>query len=207
MRRGHTGRHMTPTALAPLALLATLVVAAIPAPASAAPVTYHLDPKHTFPHFDADHMGGMSRWRGMFKRSAGDVVLDKAAQRGTVDVAIEADSIEFGLELMNAKGRGEEMFDAAKYPRITYRGALVDWVNGAPTKVDGELTMHGVTKPVALTILGFKCMPHPLFKRDYCGADAVATIRRDDFGIDTGKKYGFDMGVTIRLQVEGIAAE
>ena len=83
----------------------------------------------------------------------------------------------------------------------------MDWKDGAPTRVDGELTMHGVTRPVALAIHSFKCIPHPMLKRDYCGADASATLRRDEFGIDAGRRYGFDMGVVLRLQVEGVAAE
>lgn len=195
------------TASSILAALPLLVLGGAPAVAGATPVTYQLDPKHTFPHFEADHMGGMSKWRGLFKRSSGTVVLDKASQRGTVDVSIDTDSLEFGLDIMNSKGRSEEMFDAARFPKITYRGQLVDWVDGKPTHVDGELTLHGVTKPVRLTVDSFKCMPHPLLKRDYCGADAVATLRRDEFGIDAGKKYGFDMGVTLRIQVEGVATE
>ena len=69
----------------------------------------------------------------------------------------------------------------------------------------GQLTLHGVTKPVDLKILSFRCMPHPLYKREVCGADAYAVIKRDDFGIDSGKSYGFKMDVPLRIQVEAIA--
>ena len=75
---------------------------------------------------------------------------------------------------------------------------------GAPTKVRGELTLHGVTRPVELRIERFKCMPHPMNQRDWCGADATATFRRDEFGIDAGKDYGFDMNATLRIQVEAV---
>ena len=69
------------------------------------------------------------------------------------------------------------------------------------------MTLHGVTRPVALKINSFECIPHPLFKRELCGADALATFNRDEFGLDTGKPYGFRMDVTLRVQVEAIAAE
>jgi polyisoprenoid-binding protein YceI len=73
--------------------------------------------------------------------------------------------------------------------------------------VVGELTLRGIKRPVELTILSFKCMPHPLFKRDWCGADALATIDRGAFDITTGKAYGFKMDVVLRIQVEAVAAE
>lgn len=190
---------MTFRPLLPLALLAASA-------AHAAPATYVVDPKHTFPHFEADHMG-MSKWRGMLTKSEGTVVLDKQAQSGTVDITMDADSIDYGLAVMNAKGRSDEILDAAKYPKITYKGRLAGWTDGKPTRVEGELTLHGVTRPVTLDIHSFKCQPHPLFKRDWCGADASATFQRDQFGIDAGRKYGFDMGVVIRIQVEAVLAE
>ena len=73
--------------------------------------------------------------------------------------------------------------------------------------MEGELDLHGVKRPVTLAIHSFQCRPHPLTRRDWCGADASTTIRRDEFGVDAGRKFGFDMGVVIRLQVEAIATE
>lgn len=174
--------------------------------AVAAPVTYEIDPTHTFPSFEADHMG-ISVWRGKFNSSSGTITLDKAAGTGSVKVDIDTASIDFGLDIMNDKARSAELFDTAKYPKATYTGTLVDFRNGAPTKVRGELTLHGVTQPVELEIKHFKCIPHPLNKRDMCGADALATINRDAFGISAGKDYGFDMNVTLRIQVEATAAK
>ena len=64
-----------------------------------------------------------------------------------------------------------------------------------------------MTRPVALKVNSFKCVPHPMLKRELCGADVVGTFNRDEFGIDAGKAYGFRMDVTLRIQVEGLAAE
>lgn len=78
-------------------------------------------------------------------------------------------------------------------------------MDGRPTRVDGTLTLRGVTRPVTLDIKSFKCMPHPMLKRDWCGADAYATLNREDFGIVAGKDWGFSMEVGLRIQVEAVA--
>lgn len=175
--------------------------------ATAATVRYDIDPGHTFPSFEADHLAGLSVWRGKFNRSSGGITLDRAAGSGTVEVAIDTASIDFGHDALNEHARGADLFDTAKYPQATYTGQLVDFVDGEPTRVSGELTLRGVTRPVELEIRSFKCMPHPMLKRELCGADALATIQRDEFGMSAGKDYGFSMEVTLRIQVEAIAQE
>lgn len=183
------------------AILLLAALAALPSQASAGPDRYTLDPMHTYPSFEADHMG-MSHWRGKLNRSSGTLLLDKAAGKGSVDVEMDLASIDFGLDALNTWATGKELFDTARYPKARYRGDLAGFVGGAPTRVHGELTLHGVTRPVELRITRFKCMPHPLTKRDWCGADAEATIDRSQFGLDAGKAYGFDMNVALRIQVE-----
>ncbi len=186
---------------------AVLLSAAFCASAAAAPVSYEIDPTHTYPSFEADHFGGLSVWRGKFDKTSGKITLDKAANTGTVDVVVDTASVDYGLGIMNDKAKSPELFDVAKYPQATYKGKLDGFVKGAPTKVVGDLTLHGVTKSVELKVLSFKCMPHPMYKREICGADALATIKRDDFGMDAGKAYGFNMDVTLRIQVEALATE
>ncbi|WP_226468665.1 YceI family protein [Luteimonas panaciterrae] len=200
-------KHIT-TRLCQLASLALLVSgAASAAETTASEKIYEIDPMHTYPSFEADHMGGVSVWRGKFNKTSGTITLDKAAKTGSVDVTVDVASIDYGLDAMNDMAKSDKLFDAAKYPTATYKGKLADFVDGKPTKVEGELTLHGVTKPVTLTVRSFKCMPHPMFKRELCGADAAATIKRDAFGMDAGKDYGFSMDVELRIQVEAIVKE
>ena len=170
--------------------------------AAAAPVSYEIDPQHTYPSFEADHMGGMSVWRGKINSSAGKIVLDKEAGTGTVDVTMDMKTIDFGIDALNAHAQTPDLFDTAKYPTATYTGKLAKFQNGAPTEVVGTLTLHGVTKPVTLKINSFMCKDHPMKKKEFCGADATATLNRDDFGVDFGKQMGFKMGVTLRIQIE-----
>lgn len=189
-------------ALLPVSLL-TLGATGV---ATAVPATYNIDPDHTHPSFETDHFGGLSVWRGIFRKTAGTITLDKAAQTGAVDVIVDVASVDFAHDKVNEVVAGPDNFDAAKYPAAHYQGTLGGFVNGAPTTITGNLTLHGVTKPVNLKIKSFKCMPHPMFKREVCGADAWGTLKRDEFGIDGGKAYGFNMEVTLRIQVEALMA-
>jgi polyisoprenoid-binding protein YceI len=189
-------------------LLSTALVslAATGSSALAAPAAYTIDPTHTYPSFEADHMG-MSMWRGKFTKSSGKILLDKEAGQGTLDVTVDVASIDFGLEMMNKEARGVEFFDVKKYPKASFKGKLDSFANGAPTRAVGELTLHGVTRPLTLTLNSFKCMPHPMLKRDWCGADAQATLNREEFGMPMGKEWGFKMDVGLRIQVEAVAAK
>jgi polyisoprenoid-binding protein YceI len=183
----------------PVAMLALMAGSAI-----AAPVTYSVDPNHTYPSFEADHFGGLSVWRGKFDKSSGTIVFDKDKSSGTVDITIDATSIDFGHAKLNDHAKSPEIFDVAKFPTATYKGTLAKFKDGAPTEVEGQLTLHGVTKPVKLTINQFKCMVNPMSKKEVCGADASATFNRSDFGVSFGDKFGFKQEVKLQIQVEGI---
>ncbi|HEX3398007.1 MAG TPA: YceI family protein, partial [Steroidobacteraceae bacterium] len=119
---------------------------------NAAPTAYSVDPDHTHPSFEVDHFGGLSTWRGNFKKTTGTIVVDGAAKNGTVDITIDAASIDFAHDKLNEHVSGPEMLDVTKYPTATYTGVLGGFSNGAPTTVTGNLTLHGVTKPVTLVI-------------------------------------------------------
>ena len=188
-------------------LLLSLSLVLVTTTAFATPVTYNIDPNMTYPSFAADHLGGLSVWRGKFRNTSGTVTLDTAAQTGDVAITVDTSSIDFGHEKMNAHSKSADMFDVAKYPTATYKGKLTGFESGQPTAVNGELTLHGVTRPATLTIKSFKCQPNPMTKKQTCGADASATINRADFGIDYGKGYGFKMEVTLAIQVEAIKAD
>jgi polyisoprenoid-binding protein YceI len=168
------------------------------------PVTYVIDPDHTFPAFEADHMGGISLWRGKINSTSGKIILDKKNKTGSVNVVMEMDSIDFGHEGMNEKAKSGALFDVEDFPQAVYEGILIDFQDGKPTKVEGELTLHGISKNVDLEISAFKCRLHPFKLREVCGADVRGNIMRDDFGIDYAKFMGFKMDVALRIGVEAI---
>jgi polyisoprenoid-binding protein YceI len=174
--------------------------------ASAASTTYNVDPDHTHPSFEVDHFGGVSIWRGTFKKTSGTVQIDTAAKTGTVDVVIDTATIDFAHDKLNEHVSSPEMLDVAKYPTAEYKGTFVEFVDDAPKTISGDLTLHGVTKPVRLTINSFKCFQNPLIKKQVCGADASGTFNRADFGVNYGQQYGFKQDVLLRIQVEGVKA-
>jgi len=172
--------------------------------ATAASTTYNLDPDHTHPSFEVDHFGGLSTWRGTFKKSSGTVTLDTEARTGTVDVVIDTATVDFAHDKLNEHVSSAEMLDVARYPTAEYKGKFVEFANGAPTTLIGVLTLHGITKPVTLTINSFKCIEHPMLKKQVCGADASGSFNRADFGVNYGQQYGFKQDVLLRIQVEGV---
>ncbi|MEC5406020.1 YceI family protein [Paraburkholderia sp. MPAMCS5] len=185
-------------------LLAAGALAALLSFNAMAADTYQLDPTHTYPSFETDHFGGLSIWRGKFKKSSGSVVLDRAAKTGSVDVTIDMNSVDIGNDKLDAELVTDKFFDVAKYPTATYKGTQIRFDGDKPVEVIGALTLHGVTKPVNLKIESFKCVMHPMLKREVCGTEATATFNRDDFGVDFGKTYGFKMQTTLHIQAEGI---
>jgi len=183
---------------------AGLLAAAFTGSAYAEPVTYTIESNHTYPSFEAPHMG-VSWWRGKFNKTSGSVVLDKAAKTGSVDIRIDASSIDFGHDKMNEHAMGDDFFNVAKYPEITYTGTL-SFDGDTPSGVDGELTLLGVTKPVKLEITEFNCIMHPMFRKEDCGGDAYGEFNRADFGMS--KYADGDAGkVRLRIQVEALKAD
>ncbi len=167
----------------------------------AAVENYSIEPSHTYPSFEAPHMG-ISMWRGKFNTSSGKVTLDRAAKTGTVDIIIDAKSVDFGHDKMNEHARGEDFFNAEKFPEITYKGKIA-FKGKNPSTVNGELTLLGVTKPVNLTIKSFKCIEHPMLKKEVCGADLSGSFDRVDFGMIYGAKYGPTVA-KLAIQVEAL---
>jgi polyisoprenoid-binding protein YceI len=185
-----------------LASMAALVGAS----AFAAPVAFNIDPAHTYPSFEADHFGGLSTWRGKFNATSGKVVYDKDAKSGSIEVSVDMTSVDFGMPKLNEHAKSDQIFDVAKYPTATYSGKFTKFNGSAPAEAQGTLTMHGVTKPVTLTIDSFKCMQNPMTKKEVCGANATATFNRAEFGVNYGEKFGFKQEVKLQIQVEGSPA-
>src|SRR3981189_2707992 len=109
---------------------------------TAAPTTYSVDPDHTHPSFEVDHFGGLSTWRGTFKKTSGTRQFDSVAKTGTVDVVIDTATIDFAHDKLNEHASSPEMLDVAKYPTAESKGKFVEFANGAPRTVTGVFTLH-----------------------------------------------------------------
>jgi len=179
-------------------LSAVLILAAAAAsPALAAPETYVVDGTHTFPRFSYSHFG-YSTQLSRFDKTTGTVVFDKAARTGAVDIVIDAKSVDTGYATFNEHIQGEDFLDTAKYPTATFKSTKVVFDGDKPAKVEGNLTLKGVTKPVTLTVTDFKSAPHPMLKKDAIGANAWTMVKRSEFNAG---KYAPNVGDDVRIDI------
>jgi polyisoprenoid-binding protein YceI len=175
------------------ALLLTITASA----ALAAPETYVIDGSHTYPRFSYSHLG-LSTQLSRFNTTTGKVVFDKAAKSGSVDIEIDAKSVDTGSTLFNQHIQGEDFLDTAKYPKAIFKSTNVVFEGEKPVKIEGNLTIKGVTKPVTLTVTSFQAMPHPMQKKDAIGANAYTTIKRSEFNAG---KYAPNVGDEVRIDI------
>lgn len=165
------------------ATLLALCCAAFTVPCGAAALHLAIDPSHTEPYYEIGHLG-FSIERGTFAKVRGTIDLDAAAGTGAVAVSIDVASLNSNWPERDAVLKGEQFFDADRYPSIQFQSSDVRFdAHGTPVSVAGQLTLHGTSRPVTLAIEHFKCAEHPLLKKPWCGAEATATIRRSEFGI------------------------
>ena len=160
---------------------ALLISATFALPALAAD-SYTVDSSHTYPNFEINHLG-FSTMHGQFGTTTGKIMLDTAAKSGSIDIMIDAASIYTGHGKRDAHLKSDEFFNVGKFTTLTYKASKLKFNGDKLTGADGELTMLGVTKPVALTVTSFTCKDHPMTKKPVCGANATATIKRSDFGL------------------------
>ena len=188
--------------------LALLLFATLPVGALAAPETFTLDPNHTLPHFSVDHLG-LSTVNGRFDKTTGKVTFDRAAKTGSVEMAIPTATVTTGDADKGSRPRSRDehlrtsdFFNVAEFPQMTFKSSKVNFTGDNPSSIDGELTLLGVTKPLTLTILRFKCNPASGNNKERCGGDATGKFKRTDFGMKTGVPSVSDE-VTLTIAFEG----
>jgi len=185
------------------ALLAAAL--ALPAVVYANPESYTLDPYHTFPHFEVDHIG-VSTLHGSFRKSSGKFTIDRAAKSGSVEIAVETASVDTGDSDKGSRPRARDehlrsadFFNVAEFPRMTFKSTGVKFAGDSPAEVAGQLTLLGVTRPLTLKMERWICKDHPVSKKPMCGGNASASLKRSDFGM----KYGLPaIGDELRLFFE-----
>jgi polyisoprenoid-binding protein YceI len=187
------------------ALAVVTALTAFSAAAQAAPSTYNIDNSHTYPHFTYSHLG-YSIQTHKFDKTSGKVVVDFTAKTGSVDVTIDATSVNTGHALFKEHIQGEDYFDTAKYPTITFKSSDMKFKGNKPVSVTGDLTIKGVTKPVKLDITHFKCMPHPMLKAPACGANATTQVKRSEFNMGKNAPFVSDE-VTLTLAIEAVMGQ
>ena len=149
----------------------------------------------------ADLTGSYQIDADSFNKTTGKVTLDNAAKTGSVDVTIDAASVDTGEPKLEEHLRAADFFNVAAHPSITFKGTKLNFDGDKVKSVEGELTMLGVTKPVTLTAQHFNCGTHPMNKKAMCGAEFTTTIKRTDFGMKYAVPAVAD-DVLLRINVE-----
>lgn len=160
--------------------------------------TFSLDERHTFPGFEISHLG-YSTQRGRFDKTSGSVTLDAERKTGSVQISIEAASIDTGLGELEDKLRSSDFFNSSQYPTITYQADTVEFLGDKPYRIPGRLTLLGITRPVTLSIDHYQCGFHPLYLKTVCGVDASGSLKRSDFGM---KAFLPLVGDEVRLVIQ-----
>ena len=176
-----------------------IVMAAFPLAASAQAESYTIDPTHTVPYFETDHLG-FATMRGRFDRATGKFTIDRAAKTGTLEITVPTAAVSTGDTERGGRPRTRDehlrtpdFFNVAEFPTMTFKSNKVVFSGDNPATVEGNLTLLGVTKPMTLTLERWKCGSdmRTAGKRYQCGGNATGQFKRSDFGM----KYGLPTAI------------
>lgn len=186
--------------------LAAFAFALICGAAVGEPVSFGIDPAHTFPSFEIDHLA-FSKHRGRFNRTTGTVILDRVAKRGEIDLHIDATSIDTGHDALEKVLRSDSFFDVEKFPELRFQSSQLEFEGDQLAAVQGTLTMKGVSRPLTLRVEHFHCGRQLLRPGLICGANASGRLLRSEFGIDKYINFGIGDEVRLSIQVEAVAPD
>ncbi len=173
------------------------------APASAEPVAYAFDPSHSFVNFEILHFD-TATVRGRFGPLSGDVVLDREARSGRVQLVVDTAGVSTGLPVLDARIRQADLLAAADHPQAFFVAERFEFdAQGRVSAVTGEFTLRGIGQPLRLVARRFRCYTHPLLRREVCGGDFEAEFLRSAFGMTFGLPFVAET-VRLKIQVEAV---
>ena len=194
--------------------ISATLAAVLAVSAAATTTTWQIDPQHTAAGFAVKHLM-ISTVRGQFKGVTGTVNWeDQDISKSTVDITIDANTVDTSEPKRDADLKSDKFFDVAKYPTITFKSKKIEQVSAGKLKITGDLTIHGVTKEAVLDVEG----PTPPVKDPWgntrVAANATTKINRQDFGVKWnanmdggGVVVGDDVAITIDLEMIKKAAK
>lgn len=178
---------------------------AAPLAAAAQAENYVIDPFHTVPYFETDHLG-FATMRGRFDRATGKFSIDRAAKSGSVEIEIPTASVNTGDTDRAGRPRtrdehlkNADFFNTQEFPTITFKSTRVVFKGDEPAAVEGNMTMLGVTRPVTLNLERWKCGSdmRTQGKRYQCGGNASGSFKRSDFGM----KFGLPVAIGDEVKI------
>jgi polyisoprenoid-binding protein YceI len=183
-----------------LAFLSAVLLLAVSAAAEVQ--TWQIDPNHTAAQFSVRHMG-ISTVRGAFTKVSGSAQYDPSdPSKTSVEAVIDAASVDTRVSMRDDDLRSPNYFEVAKYPTITFKSKSVQDAGAGKLKIVGDLTIHGVTKEVALDVDGPSAPVTDPKGNSHVGASASTTVKRTDFGVGSSNPMiGEDITITIDVEL------
>jgi polyisoprenoid-binding protein YceI len=190
------------------AISAVALVGGLSLPAAAVTSTWQIDPNHSSAQFAVRHLA-ISTVRGAFTKVNGTVQLDdKDISKSSVEVTIDAASVDTRVEARDKDLRSDHFFDVEKYPTITFKSTKVQQIEPGKLKVTGDLTIHGVTKAVVLDLEGPTAPVKDPWGNQRAAVNATTKVNRQDFGVKWnatmdggGVVVGDDVAITIDAEM------
>lgn len=165
--------------------------------------TYTLDSTHSYVEYHYNHVG-FSNPSGKWLANGTLQLDDKKFANSSANITIQVESVVTGLPVLDEHLKGVDFFDVAKYPTATFVSTKIAKINGKKFDLVGNLTLHGVTKPVTLHVVTNDHKVSPITKLDTVGYSATTTIKRSDFGLAA---YVPAVSDEVRLDIELEAAK
>jgi len=168
------------------------------------PVTYQLDPNHTFVTFEVMHFV-TSTLRGRIGPVNGEVTIDRAAKAGDLRLSIPVTTVSSGSRMLDARLKEPDLLATSEYPEAYFVATRFQFdASGGVKEVRGEFTLRGVSEPLSLQARSFACRQDAMLKRQVCGGDFDGVLKRSRFGATLGLPFVGD-DVHLVVQVEAIA--
>jgi polyisoprenoid-binding protein YceI len=165
---------------------------------------FRIDPAATRAEFAVDHFW-LATLHGSFARTHGTIVLDSRARTGSIDLAVDADSVATGWSVRDDFIRGQHMFDASSFPEVRFRSRQLAFDGKSLAGATGELTLRDVTRPVAVRVERMDCRVEDR-STERCGVAVVSSIRRSDFGMDFALPFvGDEVALSFHLSVRRVS--
>ena len=183
-----------------LALAALLAAGAASAAAPAG--NYKIDPVHSVAYFEVGHAGGISRFMGRFNDMSGELTVD-TPEKSKIKVDVKVDSVDTKSDALDKHLKSPDFFNAVQFPTLSFVSTGVTLNGSGEGSVAGNLTLHGVTKPVTFKLKEIGAGPGPRGD-SRVGYTASTTIKRSDFGIAYGIPKAATDEVDLRINIEAI---
>jgi polyisoprenoid-binding protein YceI len=159
-----------------------LALCVLAASALASADVYTIDPAFSLAHFDIERVG-FSTQRGSFNKTSGQITLDMATKKGSVEFTINTRSIDMGSAGWTSHLADEGLFNVKKFPTMKFRSEKLVFDGEKVVGAEGQFTMLGVTRPLTVTVKNFLCGPSPTDKRQMCSGNISGSLKRSDFGL------------------------